>query len=212
MKFDDDMLPALKSVGEQLHEAAQRKARAAERRRRRRRRVLVVAISLLLLAAAVAGAARLIAVGDPVEDRRDLPAELAPDGPGQMVVEAADPAGGLPWAARVYTSRDGRDCILAGRRRGASLGVIRDGVFRPFAPETRGVCADLERVRVFLNAETFPEPTLRTIVYGRARPGIVAVRVFGPGEPRRVRVGSAGSFLLVYDRRVPATEIRVDPE
>ena len=36
-------------------------------------------------------------------------------------------------------------------------------------------------------------------------------RVEGPGAPRDVRVGEAGAFLLLYDGRVAANEVRVTP-
>jgi hypothetical protein len=207
---DDDMLPALRSVGDQLHEAARRELAPAQRRRRRRRRVLVIAIGLLLLAAAVAGAARLIAVGEPVNDTRQGE-ELAPREPGRIVVRASDPDGGLPWAARTYTSRDGRECILAGRQRGFTLGVIRGGSFHAYPPDARGVCGDLASTGLLQSSVTFTEPQLRTVVFGRTKPGVTSVLVEGPGRPREVRVGPDGAFLLLYDGRVAANEVQVTP-
>jgi hypothetical protein len=207
---DDDMLPALRSVGDQLHEAARRELAPAQRRRQRRRRILVIAVGLLLLAAAVAGAARLIAVGEPVNDTRQGD-ELAPREPGQIVVRASDPDGGLPWAARAYTSRDGRECIIVGRQRGFSLGVIKDGAFHAFPPDARGVCGELAQTGRLQSAVTFTEPQVRTVVFGRTKAGTTAVRVEGPGRPRDVRVGPAGAFLLLYDGRVAANEVRVTP-
>jgi hypothetical protein len=206
---DDDMLPALRSVGDQLHEAARREL-APVQRRRRRRRVLVVAVGLLLLAAAAAGAARLIAVGEPVSDTRQGEG-LAPRSPGQIAVRASDPDGGLPWAGRTYTSRDGRECILVGRQRGFSLGVIRGDTFHAYPPDARGVCGNLARVGLLQSAVTFTEPQVRTVVFGRTKPGVTAVRVEGPGRPRDVRVGPAGAFLLLYDGRVAANQVRVTP-
>lgn len=207
---DDDMLPALRSVGDQLHEAARRELAPVQRRRRRRRRILVIAVGLLLLAAAVAGAARLIAVGEPVNDTRQREG-LAPRSPGRIVVRASDPDGGLPWAGRAYTSRDGRECILAGRQRGFSLGVIKDGTFHAYPPDARGVCGDLARTGLLQSAVTFTEPKIRTVVFGRTRPGVTVVRVAGPGRPRDVRVGPAGAFLLLYDGRVAANQVQVTP-
>jgi hypothetical protein len=128
------------------------------------------------------------------------------------VVEADDPAGGLPWAARAFTSRDGHDCILAGRARGFSLGVIRDGLFHPYAPDTRGACGELRRVGLVLAVQTFTEPQLRSIAFGRVRPGLRAISVTGPGGTRRVIVGAAGAFLLVYRDRLGADDITIRPE
>ena len=210
MKHDDDMLPALRSVGDQLHEAARRELAPVQRRRRRRRRVLAVAVAMVLLAAAVAGAARLIAVGEPVNDTRQG-GELAPREPGRIVVRASDPDGGPPWAGRAYTSRDGRACILVGRQRGFTLGVIRGGTFHAYPPDARGVCGDLAHTGLLQSAVTFTEPQLRTAVFGRTKPGVRIVRVAGPGRPRDVRIGPAGAFLLLYDGRVAANEVRVTP-
>ena len=200
---DDDMLPALRSVGDQLHEAARRELAPMQRRRRRRRRVLAIAVGLLLLDAAVAGAARLIAVGEPVDDTRQGEG-LGPRSPGQIVVRASDPDGGLPWAGRAYTNRDGRECILVGRQRGFSLGVIRDDTFHAYRPDARGVWGDLAHTGLLQSAVTFTEPQVRTVVFGRTKPGATSVRVEGPGRPHDVRVGPAGAFLLLYDGRVAA--------
>ena len=159
----------------------------------------------------MATAARLIAVGEPVEDRHGQPAALAPGAPGRIAVEAHDPAGGLSWAARTYTSRDGHDCILAGLRRGFSLGVVRGEVFHPYAPDTRGACGELRRFGLVTSVQTFTEPHLRTLVFGRARPGTKMLRVSDPGGAQRVAPGTDGAFLLVYEGRVPATAVRVEP-
>jgi hypothetical protein len=211
MRRDDDMLPALRSVGDQLHEAARRELAPAARRRRRRRRILAIAVAALLVAAAAAGAARLIGVGEPTEDTRQ-PAGLAPGAPGRIVLRVSDP-GGLPWAARAYTSRDGRSCMLAGQLRGLSLGVVRGGTFHPYPASAVGVCGEVSRVGFVFDAVTFREPRTRSIVYGRTRPGVRGVMVEVPGAgPRRVRVGRDAAFLLLYDGPVKANEVKVTAE
>jgi glucose/arabinose dehydrogenase len=40
---------------------------------------------------------------------------------------------------------------------------------------------------------------------------VATVLVEGPGRPREVRVGPAGAFLLLYDERVAANQVRVTP-
>jgi hypothetical protein len=212
VKSGNNRLPALQELGRRLHAAARRDMPVPAPRRGRGRRALVFAVAALLLVAGAAGAARLIAVGEPVEDRRDLPKDHAPVGAGRIVVQAPDPSGGLHWAARVYTSKAGQDCILAGQRRGSSLGITRGGVFRPFAGNTRGICGRLDRVRLFANAATFSLPAQRTLIFGRTRPGIRAVRVTGAGAPQSVRVAQEGAFLLVFEGSVAATAVRVQPE
>jgi hypothetical protein len=104
VKFDDDMLPSLRAVGEQLHEAARRET-APARRRRRRRRALVATVAILLLAAAVATAARLIAVGGPVEDRHGQPAGLMPRAPGDRRRGARPGRRAAVGGARVHQPR-----------------------------------------------------------------------------------------------------------
>jgi hypothetical protein len=73
------------------------------------------------------------------------------------------------------------------------------------------VSGNLGRVGLLQSAQTFTEPQLRTVVFGRTKPGVTAVRVEGPGAPRDVRVGEAGAFLLLYDGRVAANRVRVTP-
>jgi hypothetical protein len=210
MRRDDDMFPALRSVGDQLHEAARREL-APVQRRRRRRRILAIAIATLLVIAAAAGAARLIGVGEPVKGTKQ-PAGLAPNAPGRIALRVSDP-GGLPWGARVYTSKDGRPCIVAGQLRGFSIGVVRGGTFHPYPASNIGVCGEVSRVGFVFDALTFHEPRTRSIVYGRTRPGVRAITVEVPGSgPRRVRIGRDGAFLLLYDAPVKANEVRITAE
>jgi hypothetical protein len=61
----------------------------------------------------------------------------------------------------------------------------------------------LGRAGLLQSAVTSPEAQLRTVISG--------VRVEGPGAPRDVHVGEAGAFLLLYDGRVAANEVRVTP-
>lgn len=209
-----ERLPALERLEQELYRAAVREmgSQLVVARRKRHIRRLVVASTVALVAlAAVAGAASLISVGEPLTDVKDLPRELAP-GPGRGVVAvtAPDPQARLPWAVRVYTSRSGESCAVAGQLRARTLGVVRDGVFRAYRDDERGVCADLDPSPIVFGTRYFSSPS-RTLVYGRAAPDIDRLRVQGPDGPKAVSPAAGGTFLLVYEGRVPLQEVAVSP-
>lgn len=102
-----ERLPALERLEQELYRAAVREmgGQVVVARNRRRIRRLVVASTVALVAlVAVAGAARLISVGEPLVEVKDLPQELAPgSGEGVLAVTAPDPQAPLPWGrARVH--------------------------------------------------------------------------------------------------------------
>lgn len=205
----DDLLPGLDELGDELGRAARR--RSTRRSPLRLGRGVAVAGATLLIAAGAATAARLIAVGEPVLDERDLPEGLRPeDGERRIVVRAADPSGGLVWGASVYRSADGRACILAGVQRGASLGVVDDGRFRPYSQQTRGSCGDLRRTDVFFTTQTVRQPS-RTLVFGRTDARARVIRIRSGAESRTVGVTDGGAFLVVFDDDLDSSTLRVDP-
>lgn len=213
---DDDMLPSLHRLGESLHEAARRQVaaeKAHQRRRRRLHRRLAMAVTVLvLLITGAAGATQLIGAGRPVSDRTDLPEDLAPR-PGQrggLAAQTSDPGGSLPWGVRIYTSRGGAECAVAGQRRGARLGVVEGDRFRPLPPGVMGACGNPGRTPLFfdlLQRGTPREP--RTVVYGRARRGVERVQILGPDGRRTTPTGDGGAFLFVYGRRVDGADLRL---
>lgn len=209
-----ERLPALERLEQELYRAAVREmgGQVVVARRRRRIRRLVVASTVALVAlVAAAGAARLISVGEPLVEVKDLPQELAPgSGEGVLAVTAPDPQAPLPWAVRVYTSRSGESCAIAGQLRARTLGVIRDGVFRAYRDDERGICADLQQSPLVFGTRYFASPA-RTLVYGRAAPDIDRLRVQGPDGTKTVAPAVGGAFLLVYEGRVPVAELGVSP-
>jgi hypothetical protein len=92
----------------------------------------------------------------------------------------------------IYSARNGQRCALAGVVRGAQLGRIEGGEFRPFTSDRTGACR--AGTKGFHDLSVLGD---RTLVYGRAAPSTRFVRV--DGTDRRVAVGPGGAFLLVFD-------------
>lgn len=166
----------------------------------------------MLSTAAVAGAARLIAVGEPVPPVTGLPERFAPpgDAPNDLVLTAADERGALPFAARIYDGPDDSDCIIVGRVRGRTLGVVGDGEFRPYEEGRQGVCGRLAGSPLFFSAQFFAGGgPPRTVVFGRADESVDQLRVTGVGTPRVLTPGRGGAFVLVYDGRVDERRLSI---
>lgn len=211
MSHDPDMLPALRSLGDQLAEAGHREPEPSRwRRSTKRRRMTYVAVAGVLAAAGAAGAASLISVGEPIDEAKDVPGGLAPlPQAGAIAVQADDPAGGLPWGVRVYESRSGSDCAVPGRLRGNELGFVQSGRFRPLAGDATGSCGDLDTRPFFVATEASKETPVHTLVYGRARIGVRQIQLAGPDGMRSAKPGRAGAFLFVYRGSVPLSRLRV---
>ena len=205
---------AFSVLGERLHAAAQREIAASGplpvRRRRPTRRLAVAAVAGLLALGGAATAAELIATGRPIS-RNDSPARFAPGGSSRLVLRVTDPAGGLPWALRLYTSKAGLDCAIAGRLRGDRLGWMEAGAFRPRPPADAGGCQDLDRRPLLLVLDRAPEQPARTLVYGRARPGVRRIAISVGGRRYDRSTGAGGSFLLVFAGRLDNRDVRVAP-
>jgi hypothetical protein len=199
-------IPALDELRERLREAAHRELTGAPRRRRRRRRAGGLLAAVLLVAAGAAGAADLIATGEPVKDpRAGMSAGYRP-GPGllQLSVIARDPAGGPGWGVRVYTARNHQRCVLAGVVNGADLGRMSGGRFHPYQRGFAGACGRPGR----------PFGTLqytggRTLVFGIARPGAQRVTIAVSGAAHSARTGRGGAFLAVYRGEVASDALQI---
>jgi hypothetical protein len=189
-------MSALDELRENLRAAAHRDVEAehSRLRRRRKRRTTGVLAALLLGGAAAAGAAELISIGEPVRDtRRQVDKYRPPPGTTGYQLAATAPSGnGPPFGVAVYTARNGEHCVLAGQVRGATLGVVERGVFRPYATTQAGACRAQRR-------SFYDERQLggRYLVYGRANAKVRAIRVVSTGK--RVPPGVGGAFLFVYD-------------
>jgi len=195
MSDEDDRrpLPGLERFGAELTAAAHRQV-TMRGRGASRRLALAGAAGCLVVAAAV-GAGLLIGQEDSREIARGTlgPAQRAP-----IVVTARDPGGSLPWAARIYTSADGSECIVAGRLKDGQLGRLVRGVFQPLPPEELAMCGQLEPRRFFYTAVRADGEANRSVLFGRAGNDVKAVSISSGGE-RDVRVGPGGAFLVVFD-------------
>lgn len=81
----------------------------------------------------------------------------------------ADPAGGLPWAAKVFTNASGEDCVAVGQLRDGRLGRVRNGIFRALPIDATGTCGDLAREPLLAGQWAAAGGDPRTVVYGIAR-------------------------------------------
>jgi hypothetical protein len=202
-----ERIPALDELRESLRAAAARDIAAAapERRRRRRRRRVTGLLAVGALAAAgAAGAAELIATGSPVRDDRAFTAGYRP-GAGLPQISVVARRGGTAWAVRVFRSRNGQRCAIAGQLNGVSLGVMRGGTFHPYEPGFHGTCNRPGR--------PFGEPQYiggDTLVFGVAARGARRVTVTVDGKPRTASTGRGGGFLLVYRGPIANDALKID--
>lgn len=204
------MIPELRDLGEQLHDAARREIQTDRRRRRAPRRTLMTALAgVLVLAVGVAGAA-LIAVGPPLTDHLGMPQGLKPatTGPTAVTLSVPDPAASERWGVRIYTSRSDLDCIVAGLERNSRIGLVERGVFRPYADDITGACGDLAQGSFYLSLVDAREPAARTLVYGRAAARVKRIEINVNGAPRHTRPGPGGAFLFVLTGRHRLSELQ----
>jgi hypothetical protein len=199
-----ERIPALDELRENLRAAAAREIEAAapRRRRRRRRRATGLLAVGLLAAAGAAGAAQLISTGEPVRDTQAVAGYRPAAGLPQISVVARD--GRTAWAVRVFRSRNGQRCAIAGRLNGVALGVMRGGTFHPYARDFHGTCN--RPGRPFGGTQYVAG---RTLVFGIARPGTKRVTVTVDGKPKPAPTGRGGGFLLVYRGPVANDELKI---
>ena len=206
MSREPDLLPSLRELGDRLGDAAAREIEAEHERapRRRKRRwqpfVLGGVVVALVAAGGVTATDLFTGSGEPVPEERRSPSQ-----PGVLTDSAAaDPAGGLPWAVRVFVDSRGRECLQLGRLRDGALGMVQSGQFRRYEGRPNGPCGDLGETPLVSAVDQRTLPAERTVVYGLSRArGPVVVRL--GGRVRRVRPGALGAFVLVYEGMVDLT-------
>lgn len=205
------MIPELRRLGEQLHDAARRDIQAeGHRTRRAPRRVVITTLACLLAISAVAGAAVLIGTGPLLRDHPGMPQQLKPVAPSPtaLAVTESDRAASGQWGARIYTSRSGDDCIVAGWLHNSVLGRIEQGVFRPYADDVTGACGDLDNGGFFLSLTMTTEPASRTLVYGRTPDQETPIEITVDGSTRAADPGPGGAFLFVLNGKHTLDELR----
>jgi hypothetical protein len=193
----------LAGLRDQLREAASRdieiEARVRSRLRRRSwRRVLPVSVVAVVSIVGVAVAQRVLdQVGPPLPTDR-LPAKDVAADPDVVTTSAtADPAGGPPWALRVFTNPAGKDCFALGRLISGRLGTYADSrTFRAQPRRVIGACDSLGRAGLLAAFRYYGGAQRRTVVYGLARDR-QPVRVTIGGVTSTVTPRGLGSFIVV---------------
>ena len=201
-----DLLPSLRELGDRLGDAAAREIAleqdAPPRRRRRRWQPYVFGgiVATLVAAGGVTATDIFTGSGDPVPEERSSPSQ-----PGVLTDSAAqDPAGGLPWAVRVFVDDRGRECLQLGRLRDGALGTVINGQFRRYQGRPNGPCGDLGETPLIAAVEQRSQPTARSVVFGLSRvQGPVTIRI--GDSVRRVRPGALGAYVAVYAGMVDLT-------
>jgi hypothetical protein len=200
----DELPSGLAGLRDQLREAASRdieiEARVRSRMRRRSwRQVVPVAAVAAVTTVGVAVAQRAFdRQGAPLPLAK-LPAALVAAADPDVVASSAtrDPAGGPPWALRVFTNQTGSDCVALGRLMDGRLGAY-DGThpFRALPQSFSGVCDSLGRAGLLVALRVYGGAQPRTVVYGLARDRW-PVRVTIGGVPSTVTPRGLGSFIVV---------------
>jgi len=195
-------LPALAELREHFREAARRDVEAHPRPRRRRRRpVLLIAAGLALCGGAAAGAAQLLATGQPVKNPY-TPQERYRSSNGYTVVLKAH-ADVLPWGVAIFTAHNGQKCALYGRVNGIQLGLLEGGRFRPYAPNHSAACGNIDRKPYAVIGNGHADGM--TLIYGRVGGGRTRFTVVADGKSFSRPVGPGGAFLFVFKGRVSPT-------
>jgi hypothetical protein len=128
---------------------------------------------------------------------------------------AADPAGGLAWALRIYMSTSGGNCVEVGRASAGRFGQIdAGGTFRARPLDEGGTCGDLAAEPVILAVNTYPARAgrdARTVLFGRAAPAVADVLVQRPDGSVQMRpaIGATGGFLLPLAGIIAASDLPV---
>jgi hypothetical protein len=198
-----DNHPTFKKLRDDLERAGREMERSMARsaRRRRARRVAIVVLTLLGLAAAAVGARELIDDSSPVPpDPRPLPPDRrrAVEDARLSPVQVPDPAGGLPWGARTYTSVRGGACVVVGRVRQGRVGVLVGRRFSPLPRAAQGACAPDADDHIAFSVRLYPGPDAgRSVVYGVVDRAVTSMSLRRLGRFSPVEIAPDGVFLVV---------------
>jgi hypothetical protein len=177
------------------------------RRRRSGRRLVLILTIAILAPAAAAGAYVLLGSPALVPDEPQLPPDVrrAPADRALAAARAADPAGGLPWAMRLYPSADGGRCALIGELKGGALGVFRQGRFHTFAPDAPGACAPSGQRRLIAAQGSGIAPNHRSVLFGFVDRSVTSIRIVDGGRETPVPIAPDGSYIVVTARTFTGT-------
>jgi hypothetical protein len=214
-------LRVLGALGEELERVASQTPARSRRGLEMLGRLSVVALvtGALGIAAVATAAVLLIREGSslPRAHTLDLQANGVPvPGTARLAgLDAPDPtAGSPPWDLRVSRTRRGELCTAVGQVLGHRFGIVGlDHVFRALPLGSVDVCSvDSPKGPVLAGAREFVGRTAgeaRTVVSGVAGADALQVTAYGPGAPRRLRLGPDGSFITVYRGEPEAVRPRI---
>lgn len=196
----------LELIGQDLVDAARRRAVDRERRARPPLRSLLLAAALALIVAGSAMAGTLYVLrGSPIPapDERDAGAAqtVEPGTSSVLPMRAADPAGGPAWALRVARSRTGSVCSTVGQVVAGEFGLVGlDGRFRRLADGVVDSCG-LERrgASSLIGARVLDASRpadVRTVVSGVAGADLRSVTVDAAGRRSSPAIGPGGTFVV----------------
>jgi hypothetical protein len=169
--------------------------------RRSRRGVAWCAAALVLASAAVGTAATSLRHDNtPLHHEGKLPPAIA-RAPRDMSVSparAADPAGGLAWGARTYSSRTGARCVVIGRIQHGLIGVLHGDRFERLARNAPGTCTGPSNAHIALAVRIYPLPDAgRSVLFGVADRRISRIATVAGGRLVDVPIAADGVFLRV---------------
>jgi hypothetical protein len=176
---------------------------------------------VVVVAAAVAGTLTATALGlGAGPDEVAAPDPRIVPGSDSIESRAADPAGGPPWAGRVYLSQGGQICADFGREIDGRIGLVdAAGSFHERRPDDAGGnCGDPNAaLGLMLAVDYYPDdPTTsgveaaRTVVHGVAGTRVRTISVRWPTGDEALEVSRRGAFISVYGRGASVVPVLVE--
>lgn len=205
--------PGMTKFGEDLVALARQHHQPTTPLARRKwfRRPAILAGAATLVLAGGAGAAALLSIGEPVPERTDAPPHAQQLGARTLAVTARDPRDAVMWGAAVYSLKDGKRCVIAGRVHNGQVGQLVGRIFRPYSgTDYGGICGRPADDRFFFAAGPARDDPTRNLVVGRAGDDVRALRIRTADGDRRIDVGPDGAFLLVYDGDLDAASVKIE--
>jgi hypothetical protein len=200
---------AARALEESFRRLGEERAAQARRERRPRRgrrawpvgRSVAVAAAGLLAASAVAAGTKVFVADEGPLKGDSSPGAAVERAPGDRrlaLAMARDPAEREPWGLRVYTSKQGRSCLVLGRVVDGRLGRLQSGRFAELPSDAAGSCGDLTRDHVLIVAQAYPLMAGgRTVLFGLADRTIQRLDLLAAdGSARRVPIAADGTYAV----------------
>jgi hypothetical protein len=102
------------------------------------------------------------------------------------------------WGLRLYTSAQGKTCVLAGRVVAGRLGIVQSGKFTELRANAPGQCVDLSPSHLIATTRSYAARNgARSLFYGVGDRTVTALAVGRAGRFTNVPIAADGSFILV---------------